>query len=304
MKIGIKRKIPLIIAVISGIAAVYLLKVYLEKWEQETREKVLQEARIALAAQPKVTLGVVLTAKRDIPAQTPITAEDLAFKQIPSEYIQPGAVTAIEQVIGQIAIGPIAAEEQILGIKLQPPGNIGKSLSEITPEGKRAVTVPVEDLANIINLLKPGDYVDIQAFIALPKMAGAQITDKPGPARLITLFQDALILALGNKTTVTAPKTKENQASGETAKTVTFALTPQESALLSFVQEHGKIKIALRSANDGKSGQTVSADWDTLLNYLSSTQQSQTIESQSVVEIYRGLQKEVVPLAASNKKEK
>lgn len=301
MKIELKRKIPLVIALISGLAAIFLLKVYLEKWEMETREKVQQQLQKTQAAQPKVTMGVVLVAKRDIPAQTPIMGEDLAFKQIPTEYIQPGAVTAIDQVIGQISMGPIAAEEQILGIKLQPPGNVGKSLSEITPEGKRAVTVPIEDLASIINLLKPGDFVDIHAFIALPKMMGSQVTDKTSPARLISLFQDAQILAIGDETTATGAKGK---AGGEAPKTVTFALTPQESALLSFVQEHGKIKISLRSSSDVKVEETASADWDTLLNYLSSTQQGQGMEGQPVVEIYRGLQKEVVPLAASNKKEK
>ncbi|MDD5731135.1 MAG: Flp pilus assembly protein CpaB, partial [Candidatus Omnitrophica bacterium] len=262
--------------------------------------KMRQAEQKAQAAKPKVTMGVVLVAKREIPVQTPITAEDLTFKQVPMEYIQPGAVTSLEQVIGQIASGPIGAEEQILSTKLLPPGNVGKTLSEITPEGKRAVTVSVDNLSSIASLLKPGDYVDIFALIALPRRTAAPAKEESEP-RLISLFQGIQVLAMGNELVTSRNKTKESSASAA-AQTVTFALTPQEAALLSFVQEHGKIKLALRSSQDTKIEAVAPADWDTLLNYLSTSQGEKAgLEGQPVVEIYRGLQKEIVPLSASSK---
>ncbi len=298
MKIELRRKFPLIIAVVCGIAAIILLNLYLRRREVEIWDRMKQEEQRAIAAKPKVTMGVVLVAKKEIPAQTPITAEDLAFKQVPVEYIQPGAVTSLEQVMGQIASGPIGAEEQILSTKLLPPGNIGKTLSEITPEGKRAVTVAVDNLSSIAGLLKPGDYVDILALIALPKKAAPQAKEESDP-RLVSLFQGVQVLAMGNELAASRYKAKENAAA---AQTVTFALTPQEAALLSFVQEHGKIKLALRSSQDTKVESVAPADWDTLLNYLSTSQGEKAgLEGQPVVEIYRGLQKEIVPLSASNK---
>lgn len=300
MKIELRRKFPLIIAVVCGIAAIILLNLYLKSRESEIWEKMKQEEQRAQAAKPKVTMGVVLVAKKEIPVQTPITAEDLTFKQVPVEYIQPGAVTSLEQVIGQIASGPIGAEEQILSTKLLPPGNVGKTLSEITPEGKRAVTVSVDNLSSIAGLLKPGDYVDILALIALPKRTAAQAKEESAP-RLISLFQGIQVLAMGNELVTSKNKTKESGASAS-AQTATFALTPQEAALLSFVQEHGKIKLALRSSQDTKVEAVAPADWDTLLNYLSTSQGEKAgLEGQPVVEIYRGLQKEIVPLSASSK---
>ncbi|MDD5477947.1 MAG: Flp pilus assembly protein CpaB [Candidatus Omnitrophica bacterium] len=299
MKIELRRKFPLIIAVVCGIAAIILLNLYLKSREGEIWDKMRQAEQKAQAAKPKVTMGVVLVAKREIPVQTPITAEDLTFRQVPMEYIQPGAVTSLEQVIGQIASGPIGAEEQILSTKLLPPGNIGKTLSEITPEGKRAVTVSVDNLVSIAGLLKPGDYVDIFALIALPKKTISQTKEESDP-RLISLFQGVQVLAMGNELVASKSKTKENAATA--AQTVTFALTPQEAVLLSFVQEHGKIKLALRSSQDTKVEAVAPADWDTLLNYLSTSQGEKAgLEGQPVVEIYRGLQKEIVPLSASNK---
>jgi len=300
MKIELRRKFPLIIAVVCGIAAIILLNLYLRKREVEIWDRMKQQEQKVLATKPKVTMGVVLVAKKDIPEQTPITAGDLAFKQVPLEYIQPGAVTSFEQVMGQIASGPIAAEEQILSSKLLPPGNVGKTLSEITPEGKRAITVTVDNISNIAGLLKPGDYVDIFALIALPKRSISQAKEELDP-RLISLFQGVQVLAMGNDLFASKSKTKEN--SSAIAPTVTFALTPQEAALLSFVQEHGKIKLALRSSQDTKVEPPVApADWDTLLNYLSTSQGEKAgLEGQPVVEIYRGVQKEVVPLSASTK---
>jgi len=293
----IQRKLPFIIALVCGLAAVLLFIVYLRKIEAEIWFKMKQQAQQAEAAKPKVTMGVVLVAKKEIPAQTPVTAEDLTFKQVPVEYIQPGAVNSLEQVIGQIASGPIAAEEQILSTKLLPPGNINKTLAEITPEGKRAVTVAVDNLPSIASLLKPGDYVDIFALIALPRKAAAQTKEESDP-RLVPLFQGAQVLAIGNELLASKSKAKETSAA---AQTVTFALTPQEAALLSFVQEHGKIKLALRSAQDTKVEPAAPADWGTLINYLSAGQGEKTgLENQPVVEIYRGLQKEIVPLLGSN----
>jgi len=300
MKIELRRKFPLIIAVVCGIAAIILLNLYLKGREAEIWNKMRQQEQKALAAKPKVTMGVVLVAKKDIPTQTPITAEDITFKQVPLEYIQPGAVTSFEQVMGQIASGPISAEEQILSTKLLPPGNVGKTLSEITPEGKRAVTVSVDNLSSIAGLLKPGDYVDIFALIALPKKTVSQAKEESEP-RLISLFQGIQVLAMGNDLIASKSKIKES-GSATAAPTVTFALTPQEAALLSFVQEHGKIKLALRSSQDTKVEPVAPADWDTLLNYLSTSQGEKAgLEGQPVVEIYRGLQKEIVTLSASNK---
>ncbi|MFH1191200.1 MAG: Flp pilus assembly protein CpaB [Candidatus Omnitrophota bacterium] len=306
MNIELKKRFPLIIAIACGVTAIVLLNLYVRKIETEIRYKTRLSEEKALAAKPKVIFGVVLVAKRSISAQAPITGEDLTFKQMPVEYIQPGAATTFEQIMGQISPAPIGVEEQILISRLSPPGNIGKTLAEITPEGKRAVTVPVNNLADIINMLKPGDYVDIFALIALPKKSALQTTEVSAP-RLISLFQGVEVLAVGGETIplkVKAIKERGGTGAAGSGQTATFALTPQEAVLLSFVQEHGKINLVLRSARDSQVELVAPADWDTLLNHLSSVRGERgSGERQGVVEIYRGFQKEIIPLSASNKEE-
>lgn len=292
---AIRKRLPLIIAVACGIWAILLLNSYLSRRESEIWEKIKQNQKQAQPARAQVQMGIALVAAKDIPPQVPITPADLLIKEIPSEYIQPGAVASLDEVMGQIASSPIAAGEQILRTKLLPPGKIGKSLSQITPAGKRAVSVSADNMASIANLIQPGDYVDVLSLIALPDTTGT----KSSEPRLISLFQNVEVLAVGGEFSPQAesPSARKEQvkAPGAAGGTVTLALDPQEAVLLSFVQEHGKIKLALRSAQDTQKEIIKPADWDALLQYISPTKDS--AGGQPVIEIYRGLNKEVVPLS-------
>jgi pilus assembly protein CpaB len=302
---NIQRRLPLIIALACGILAILLLNSYLKRRENEIWERIRQvQQQQAQPTQPPSQRGIVLVAGKDIPPQVPITPADLLIKEIPLEYIQPQAAGSLDEVIGQIASVPIVAGEQILKTKLLPPGKIGKSLSEITPAGKRAVSVSVDNMASIANLIRPGDYVDVLALIALPETAG-QSGAKSSVQRLISLFQNVEVLAVGGE--FVAPSEMSQTAKKEQAKAisagsgiVTFALSPQEAALLSFVQEHGKIKLTLRSSEDTQKEAIKPADWDTLFQYLYPSKEGGEGQ-RPVVEVYRGLNKEIVPLTEKEK---
>jgi len=292
----IQKRLPLIIAIACGIWAILLLNSYLKRRETEIWERIQQSQRQAQPSRAPEQTAIALVAQKDIPIQVPITPADLVIKEIPVEYIQPGSVTSLDEVIGQIAVAPIAAGEQIMRNKLLPPGKIGKTLSEITPPGKRAVSVPVDNMASIAGLIRPGNFVDVLALIAIPQAQGAH-PDKAEP-RLITLFQNIEVLAVGGEFAPAAQAERQEQAkipSAAAAGAVTLALSPQEGVLLSFVQEHGKIKLALRSSDDTKEEAVKPADWDTLFQHLYPSQAGPGGKQQTV-EIYRGLNKEIVPL--------
>lgn len=301
----IRKRLPLIIALACGIWAILLLNIYLKRREGEIETKIWEKIKPQLqnqsAKQP--VMAAVLVAGKDIPPQVPITHTDLLIKEVPVDYIQPQAVASLEEVIGQIASVPIMAGEQILKTKLLPPGKIGKSLSEITPAGKRAVTVSVDNIASGLALIRPGDFVDVSALISLPSAAGQAPAKESGP-RLVLLFQNIEVLAVGSEFVVTPESAKKEQAktTGAGSTTVTLALSPQEAALLSFVQENGKIKLTLRALEDTRKETVRPADWDTLLQYLSGGKGPAPEGKQpATVEIYRGVNKETVPLSEGAK---
>lgn len=299
----IQKRLPLIIAIACGIWALLLLNSYLKRRESEIWEKIKQAQRQAQPTKPPSQMGVILVAGKDIQPQVPITPSDLLIKEIPVEYIQPGAVSSLDEVIGQIVSIPISAGEQILKTKLLPPGKIGKSLSEITPAGKRAVSVSADNMASIASLIRPGDHVDVLALIALPEATTQLGGAKGSDPRLISLFQNVEVLAVGGEFVSSAQASqaaKKEQARPTGSGAVTLALSPQEAALLSFVQEHGKIKLNLRSSEDTQKETIKPADWDTLLQYLYPGKEGSP-EGRPVVEVYRGLNKEIVPLTEKEK---
>jgi len=301
----LREKLPLIIAVFSGVLAILLLNVYLRNREAEIWQRVKEAQKQFQPTKPPEKTGIVLLAQQDIAPQTPITAEDLAIREIPVNYIQPGAVSSLGEVIGQIASVPIAAGEQILTTKLLSPVKVGKTLSEITPPGMRAVTVSVDKISSVAGLIKPGDFVDVFASIS-PPSGGEWAGIESKVPHIIPLFQGVEVLAVDIEF-VTTRSEEDTGARAQRrpagAETVTLALRPQEAILLSFVQEQGKIKLVLRSTEDIKTEFVKPADWDTLFRYLSPSggrvEQPQEIEEgpTAMVEVYRGLRREVMPLS-------
>jgi len=311
----LQKRLPLIIAVACGILAILLLNAYLKKKEEQIfarMKQAQQQQSVQPIAPPPQQMKPVLVAQKDIPVQVPITPGDIAIKEVPLDYIQPGAANSIDQVIGQIASSPIAAGEQILQTKLMPPGNIGKTLSQITPQGKRAVTVIVDNIAYISNLIQPGDHIDVFAFLTPPSAmaslaAGSpKTTEVSSSTSLVPLFQNVEVLAVGDVFVPTnrleAPKEPTRGLStGNTASTVTLALNPQEAVLISFVQDNGRLRLILRSSEDVTKEAIKPADWDTLFQYLYPDKVVDTEGNVPKVEIYHGLRKEIVPLSEKEK---
>jgi pilus assembly protein CpaB len=290
----VQRILPLIIALACGIWAVILLDGYLKRREGEIWDKIKRVQQQLPPPPAPAQMGIVLVAARDIPSQSPVTPADLLIKEVPVDYIQPGAITALGEITGQITAAPISAGEQVLKTKLLPPGKIGRTLAEVTPAGKRAVNLPKASLSGVTSFIQPGDHVDMFALIVIPDSVDQYGKKSPGP-RLIPLFQAVEVLAVGGEFISSGEK---RTATGAEAGTITLALVPQEAALISFVQEHGKLKLELRSSEDTQKEQIKPADWDTLLQYLYPSREVGT-EAKGplpMVEVYRGLNKENIPL--------
>lgn len=293
-----KNKIPLIIAVVCGLVAVLLVNNYLKGREEELAQQMQTQRRRAA----QEDLVRVLTAKTDLVQGKAIEERDLKEEAIPKEYLQPRAATSMERVVGKITLAPISKGEQILLSKLALPGEAG-SLATKTPPGKRAITVPVDNIAGLGGLLKPGDYVDVLGKIPTP------VTGPDGKQQMqltsMPLFQNVLVLAVGSDVGGGSTQAKERQG----ASTVTLALIPQEAGLIAFVQEQGKIQLVLRSPMDTQVQQIQPATWESLFAYLfpdmvkqaqlqaAQARQQQKPKEPAKVEIYRGLNKEEIILS-------
>lgn len=297
-----KQRIILIIGFVLGLAAVVMIKLYLDQQRQMIRE--LETKKIQKEQANQIS---VLVAKKDIPKGATIDKDLLETSIVPKQYLQPQAVTSLDRVAGMVVVVPIGKDEQITLSKLKWPKeetSKGGSLSMSTPVGKRAITISVDNVSSLLGMIKPGDYVDVISTMSIP--VPTQDGKLVGQATVMPLFQNVLILAVGQEfgaSSAAADRYKKEEKK-EGVALITLALSPQEANLISFVQEQGKIRLVLRSPADSQSQPFQITTWDTLFNYVmpnreaagadkTKSQRDETV----YVEVYRGLSKEKMPLS-------
>ncbi len=299
------KRLGLIIGAVLAILAAVLVKLYLDQ-QRRTIETQAKKAIAQVQAQVQKNQTAVLVAKQDIPKGMLLEATMLEAAVFPNQYVSPQAVTSFERISGTETIAAISKGEQITLSKLMLSREAARiSLSMSTPIGKRAVTIPIDTIAGVGGMIRPGDYVDVMCMVPVPVQTpdGKKTTQEIN----IPVFQNVLILALGQElVSPDTSKQKRKEEKKEPSPFITLALTPQEASLLIFLQEQqAKMRLILRSPADSKIQPFQPANWDTLFQYLSPPEQigsarkdqPKVEQTKREVEIYRGLEKEVVPLS-------
>ena len=289
-----RQKIILIIGVVLAITAIVMINFYLEEQRQIMARKAQKEIETIQTNQVSV-----LVAKRDIPKGAAVSAEALEVSIVPNNFVQPQVVTSLDRISGMVTLAPILKGEQISLSKLTYPRSSG-ALSDATPVGKRAITVVVDNISSLVGMIKAGDYVDVIANLNIPVQGpdGKQALQ----GVVVPLFQNVLVLAVGQDTG--AKERERYQKEGKDANPpITLALAPKEASIIAFVQEQGKIRLILRSPSDAQIEPLQPANWDTLFEYIMPREKQQLEDKKQgpdsnvgYVEVYRGLNKEKVPI--------
>jgi len=281
-----KKFIPLIIAVALALLATYLVNMYLQQKTEEAKK---------LAAKRQQNITTVVIAKQDIGAGTTINEGMVEEVNAYKDSLQPRAATTIDRVVNKIAVAPIAKGEQVLLNKVTLQGQ-ETTLAAKIPRGKRAITIPVDNISSVGGMVRPGDHVDVMGVVPIPMMtADGKQTAQMTP---MALFQDVLVLAVGQEYT-TMPSAEKKAGERALYPVITLALAPQEANLIAFVQEQGsRIRLVLRSPEDTQVQQAAPTTWDTLFRTVmpGMLQQQEAPKPKNRVEIFHGLQKEVKDL--------
>ncbi|HHW28815.1 MAG TPA: Flp pilus assembly protein CpaB [Syntrophomonadaceae bacterium] len=180
----------------------------------------------------------VVRAKKDIAADTIISREMVEEVELPVSSIHPQALSSLDEVVGKIARDPIIAGEQILASRIVTPGETKEGLVYSIPQGKRAFTVAVDEVAAVGWHLQPGDHVDVLGTVEMPD------TNK---VYSVVVVQNVPVLAVGKEVQVTREEGKEVIME---VKTVTLSVSLQEAQSLMLASEEGSVRFALRSPTD------------------------------------------------------
>ncbi|HNW39402.1 MAG TPA: Flp pilus assembly protein CpaB [Candidatus Omnitrophota bacterium] len=294
-----KQKLILVSGLVLGVMAIVMTKMYLDQQQQAVQEK----AKAAIANMQS-NQTAVLVARQDIPQGSVIGPEMFDTSIVPNKFVQPQAVTSLDRIAGMITVAPISKGEQISLSKLMnDKRSSSRDLAGVTPSGKRAITIVADSIASLSGMVKPGDYVDVLAILPIP--TPGQDGKTVIQMAVVPLFQNILVLAVGQNTGgLSAPAGRYSETTSTSSSTsgnslITLALGPQESSLIAFVQEQGKVRLVMRSPADAKIEPITPASWDTLFQYIMPQKPAAApvIDTNEYIEVLRGLSKERVPLS-------
>lgn len=217
----------LLIAVIAGLAAVFLGA----RWMQSQSDS---EGRIAVA-----NVEIEIGGK--------ITPEMVRMASWPATSVPAGAFKDPDKLVGRVLLVAMQRNEPITEARLAPIGTKG-GLSALVPEGKRAMTVRVNDVIGVAGFALPGTFVDVMVNTQ------AEGTKQAGQDNTISkiVLERILVMAVAQEADRDTTKPKVVTA-------VTLELTPEEAELLDLARSVGTLSLVLRNQSDPKSADTTGA---------------------------------------------
>lgn len=219
----------------------------------------------------------------------------------PADFLQPDAIQNPTEVIGQIALAPIKKGEQILNTKLVFPDKSTGLSMQVSP-GKRAATVPVNEVQGVAKLIKPGDRVDVVAGVDDGKGVNKV-------RRLRTILQNITVLATGQSIVDNLP-IKVVQGDQEDYEirnlrvqndygTITLEVTPSEAQNLFYLASiNSPIYFTLRNPNDRIAAPLPTSDINNVLN----RRKKRKVSSKSLPKSPKGSKKPAVQPKPKKKK--
>ena len=159
---------------------------------------------------------------------------DVKLSKIPVSAFPKGAYSKVEEVLDRGVISNMLLEEPILEGRLAAKGS-GLGLATEIPVGMRAVTVRVNDVANVAGFVLPNMHVDVLVTGRPPGGEGDMTT---------TCLQNMLVLSSGT--------TLQPDARGQAinSPTVTLLATPEQAETLTLANVDGHIQLILRNSTD------------------------------------------------------
>jgi pilus assembly protein CpaB len=235
-----KRSTTILIAVVLAAGTGLLLFNYL--------------STVAHTAQAAPMRSVVI-ATHEIPARTVVRPDMVTIADRPEDSVDPDVSTSLGAVVGEMAFIDIPSGSTLSASKIGHL-EIG-GLTMRVPVGQRAMSIALDPVKGVADLVQAGDHVDV---IAVTQPRGN--TDAP---RAVTILRNKVVLAMG--TTMEVPAAAAGSAAADASntsssaaqtaiQTATLAITPQEARVLALADLNATLRLALRSPRDTNHAET------------------------------------------------
>ncbi len=185
---------------------------------------------------------------RNLAAGQELTDRDIARVEV--QRIRNSTVTNREipwsqsaSVLGRRLESSMSAGQTLLTTDLKPLSQ-RQGLNGVVRQGMRAVSIPVDTVSAVNNLVQPNDNVDLIGTFRFPDMRGDNALDTV----TLTLLQDVKVLAVGNRW----GNSGFEPTGGRSYSTVTLLLWPDEVEMIIFASQKGKLSLSLRNFEDSR----------------------------------------------------
>jgi len=250
-----KNWVLLFTSIILGGFAAWAIGSYMDSKEEEIR--------IMYSRDDVVKVPVVVVTKPLVKG-TVIDQTMVAVRQIPNDYLPAGYLSPKEfsEAAGQMLLENLNSGQPLL--KSYLPGKGFEQFSDILQDGRRAITIQIDETNSSSGMLVAGDKVDLYLLSEKTK----------GKPQLDLLIEKVNILATG-KITVAENKelVSEIYRDPSNYSTVTLDVSVLNAGRVSLAKEHGKFVALLRNRMDEVTVSEKSIDSSSL--FSSNTKQRQ-----------------------------
>jgi pilus assembly protein CpaB len=251
----------LVAAVVAGLVATFGIHRYVSVKTRVVKEPTRQ----------------VFIAAADISPGTALSGAAVKAVTWPQAVIPPNCASSMQEIENRVVKVPIPQGNPVLFSMLAPVGTAA-GLSGILDDGKRALTVKVDEVTGVAGFIHPGDHVDVLMDMAIEGK-------KDHFSK--TILHDVSVLTTG--------QIWEQKGDNKpmVVNTVTLELTPDAAEMLNLASNNGKIRLALRNRNNKTVAQTSGVTTSTLMGVATAKQESsgavQPVRDDKRVEVIKGL---------------
>jgi len=237
-----------------------------------------------VAAKPEVQ---VVVAARPVAMRSTLMEADLQAITLAVDAVPEGAIGDPAEAEGQITLVDLSAGEVILARRLLDPNVVTGDgrLALFVSEEEVLMAFPATDLMSRVEVLKPGDRVDILISLEFPTGREVEVATSPGETETTrtagsTGEELATFVVLENVGIAALTGWQPSTATGEGGgvlpsgatearppTAILFALSPQDALVLKYVKDAGGVQdIVLRAPGAEGPFDTEPVDVDYVLN--------------------------------------
>jgi len=209
-------------------------------------------AAVLLAArwlrQPASSTVRIAVAAADVGLGQRLAPDMVSLAEWPASSVPSGAQRELAALAGRVLKTSVQRGEPVTEAKLAPAGTLG-GLSALIAEGKRAITVRVNDVVGVAGFALPGNFVDILVY-APPQNNGSNGASETALSKIV--LERILVLAV-------AQEVARDDTKPRVVNAVTLEVTPGQAEQLDLARSVGTLSLVLRNQVDPRPGATQGA---------------------------------------------